>query len=120
MQDLEPGSLLMGAEHSQKVKAAPIKSDYGSRGCVDLASSTAESRFNQKHVFVAIPGELSTVYKQELSQGHQHLSILGLVNDAHGYILRPEAWDAKTMESGLSFGGQFYGQDLISNIKKCE
>jgi len=35
---------LLGAEHSQKVKAAPNKSDYGSRDCVDLASSTAESR----------------------------------------------------------------------------
>jgi hypothetical protein len=44
MQDLESESLLMGAEHSQTVKAAPIKSDYGSRDCVDLASSTAESR----------------------------------------------------------------------------
>jgi len=45
MQDLESESLLMGAEHSQKVKAAPIKSDSGSRDCVALASSTAESRF---------------------------------------------------------------------------
>ena len=45
IQDLESESLFVGAEHSQKVKAAPTKSDYGSRGCVDLASSTAESRF---------------------------------------------------------------------------
>ena len=45
MQDFESESLLMGAEHSKKVKAAPVKSDYGSKGCVDLASSTAESRF---------------------------------------------------------------------------
>ncbi|MBS0636987.1 MAG: hypothetical protein JSS12_05710, partial [Verrucomicrobia bacterium] len=44
MQDLESESLLMGAEHSLKVKAAITKSDYGSRDCVDLASSTAESR----------------------------------------------------------------------------
>ncbi len=29
MQDFDSESLLMGAEHSQKVKAAPIKSDYG-------------------------------------------------------------------------------------------
>ena len=47
-QDLESESLLMGAEHSQKVKAAPIKSDSGSRDCVALASSTAESRFNPR------------------------------------------------------------------------
>ena len=38
MQDLESESLLIGAEHSHKVKAAPIKSDYGSRDCVALAS----------------------------------------------------------------------------------
>ncbi|MBS0634103.1 MAG: hypothetical protein JSR37_01400 [Verrucomicrobia bacterium] len=47
MQDLESESLLMGAEHSLKVKAAITKSDYGSRDCVDLASSTAESRLKE-------------------------------------------------------------------------
>jgi hypothetical protein len=47
MQDFESESLLMGAEHSQKVKAAPIKSDCGSKDCVALASSTAESRFKR-------------------------------------------------------------------------
>ena len=46
MQDPELESLLMGAEHSPKVKAAPIKSDSGSGDCVELASSTAESRLN--------------------------------------------------------------------------
>ncbi len=44
VQDLESKSLLMGAEHSQKVKAAPIKSDYGSKDCVNLLPSTAVSR----------------------------------------------------------------------------
>ena len=44
MQDLESESFLLGADHSPRVKAASSKSDYGSRGCVDLASSTAESR----------------------------------------------------------------------------
>lgn len=47
MQDFESESLLMGVEHSQKVKATP-KSDCGSKDCVDLASSTAKSRFNQE------------------------------------------------------------------------
>jgi len=37
MQDLELESFLIGAEHSQKVKAAPIKSDYGSRDCITLS-----------------------------------------------------------------------------------
>ena len=46
MQDFELESLPMGAEHSQKVKAAPIGSDYGSKDCVNLLSSTAVSRLN--------------------------------------------------------------------------
>ena len=46
MQDFDSESLSMGADHSQKVKAAPIRSDYGSKDCVKLLSSTAVSRFN--------------------------------------------------------------------------
>ncbi len=49
MQDFDSESLLTGAEHSQKVKAAPIKSDYGSKDCVDLTSSTAVFRFNDQN-----------------------------------------------------------------------
>ena len=48
MQDFDSESFLMGAEHSQKVKAAPIKSGYGSKDCVDLASSTAGFRIIQQ------------------------------------------------------------------------
>jgi hypothetical protein len=44
MQDFDLESLEMGADHSQKVKAAPITSDYGSKDCVDLSPSTAVSR----------------------------------------------------------------------------
>ncbi len=44
MQDFEFESLLMGGDHSQKVKAPPIRSDYGSKDCVNLSSSTAVSR----------------------------------------------------------------------------
>ena len=46
MQDFELKSLSMGTDHSQKVKAAPLESDYGSKDCVNLFSSTAVSRFN--------------------------------------------------------------------------
>ncbi len=46
MQDFELGSLTIGGEHSQKVKAPPIVSDYGSKDCVDLSPSTAVSRLN--------------------------------------------------------------------------
>ena len=44
MQDFEPESILKGGNHSQKVMAPPIKSDYGSKDCDALPSSTAESR----------------------------------------------------------------------------
>lgn len=46
MQDFELESLPVGAEHSQMVKAAPIGSDYSSKDCVNLFSSTAVSRFS--------------------------------------------------------------------------
>jgi len=43
MQDFESESLLMRGDHSQKVKAPRIKGSSGSKNCVDLSSSTAES-----------------------------------------------------------------------------
>lgn len=69
---------------------------------------------NHSHPFITIPGELSCVYETRLkifakTLGFAHLSIFGLTNDAHGYIILPDAWQYKTMESGLSFGGQYYG-----------
>ncbi|MES2199028.1 MAG: neutral/alkaline non-lysosomal ceramidase N-terminal domain-containing protein [Chlamydiota bacterium] len=70
--------------------------------------------FNQVHAFVTIPGELSCLYDKKLKEfgktlGFSHVSIFGLTNDAHGYIILPESWQHKTMESGLSFGGENYG-----------
>jgi dehydrogenase/reductase SDR family member 12 len=45
MQDFELELLLMGGGHSQKVKVPPIRSDYGSKDCINLPSSTVVSRF---------------------------------------------------------------------------
>ena len=45
MQDFESELFLMGGDRSQKVKAPPIRSYYGSKDCVNLSSSTAVSRF---------------------------------------------------------------------------
>lgn len=69
---------------------------------------------NHSHAFITIPGELSCLYDKSLktfakSLGFEHLSIFGLTNDAHGYIILPDSWRHKTMESGLSFGGEDYG-----------
>lgn len=69
---------------------------------------------NQLHAFMTIPGELSTIYDQRFKEmgkrlGYSHVSIFGLTNDAHGYIILPDSWQHKTLEAGLSFGGENYG-----------
>jgi len=69
------------------------------------------------HAFITVPGELSSVYDQRLKTmgnklGYSHVSIFGLTNDAHGYIILPESWKNKTFESGLSFGGENYGETI--------
>lgn len=59
MKDFELESLSMGVDHSQKVKATPIESDYSSKDCVNLSSSTAISRFKQmtyREVFLNYAG----------------------------------------------------------------
>ncbi len=73
------------------------------------------------HAFVTIPGELSSIYDQRLKAkgtalGFEHVSIFGLTNDAHGYIILPEAWNHKTFESQLSFGGENYGSRVESQV----
>jgi len=75
--------------------------------------------FNDKQAFITIPGEISCIYDRDLKRfagwlGFEHLSFLGLTNDAQGYIIIPEAWRHKTYESTLSFGGQMYGE-LVKN-----
>lgn len=89
---------------------------------------------NRKHAFVTIPGELSTLYDRLLKEigkelGYSHVSIFGLTNDAHGYIILPEAWRHKTYESGLCFGGEFYGRQVVrqatvllyqKNLESCQ
>lgn len=73
---------------------------------------------NGSEAFVTIPGEFSVLYAQELKRAasYQHLSILGLTNDAHGYILKPEAFEHNTHESQFSFGGPTYGNWLLEQI----
>ncbi len=104
---------------------APQSTPYGLK--VPLESYPTELSLlvlNSNHAFAAIPGELSCLLASQLKTeaaklGLAHLSILGLVNDAHGYIIMPEAYHAKTMESGLSFGGEMYGtrvHDLIFDL----
>lgn len=77
---------------------------------------------NQKHAFITIPGELSCIYDDRLKKsgmdlGFKHVSIFGLTNDAHGYIILPESWSHKTFESGFSFGGERYGEATENRCK---
>ena len=70
--------------------------------------------FNRVHAFITIPGELSSLYDRRLKDigkklDFSHVSIFGLTNDTHGYIILPESWQHETQESGLSFGGKDYG-----------
>ncbi len=77
---------------------------------------------NQLHAFITIPGELSCIYDRQLKAlgnelGYVHVSIFGLTNDAHGYIILPESWRHKTLESSLSFGGENYGDFIKSSTE---
>lgn len=74
---------------------------------------------NKVHAFITIPGELSTIYDQDLKKvgkklRYRTVSIFGLTNDAHGYMILPESWRHKTYESGLSFAGENYGESTKS------
>jgi hypothetical protein len=104
----------------------PQATPFGMQLPLDIYESEVNAfSIGGKHVFVTIPGELSCCYETTLkmagaSLGFEHLTVLGLVNDAHGYILQPEAWDYKTNESALSFGGKFYGERVIALvIEQC-
>lgn len=75
--------------------------------------------FDDRHAFMTIPGELSCIYDADLKRfggwlGFEHVSILGLTNDAHGYIITPESWRHQTYESTVSFGGELYGEFVKS------
>jgi len=61
MQDFESESLLMRGDHSQKVKAPRIKGGYGSKNCVALSSSTAESRL------ITIPAKNSILIEKTIT-----------------------------------------------------
>ncbi len=73
------------------------------------------------HAFVTIPGELSTIYDADIRRfggwlGFEHTTILGLTNDAHGYIITPESWRHRTYESTVSFGGELYGDTIEAKV----
>lgn len=76
---------------------------------------------NHRDAFVTIPGELSCIYDADIKRfgnwlGFRQVSILGLTNDAHGYIITPESWRHRTYESTLCFGGELYGERIVNQV----
>lgn len=84
--------------------------------------------FDKCHAFVTIPGELSCFYDRRFKElgkefGYR-VSVFGLVNDAHGYIIPPNAFNHTSIEARLSFGGKYYAefieQKVLSLLKDSE
>lgn len=83
--------------------------------------------FDQTNAFITIPAELSCsldpIFKSKAKKmGFRQLSILDIVNDAHGYVYSPESWRQGPEEVEFSWGGETYGQimeDKVFNLLKA-
>jgi hypothetical protein len=76
---------------------------------------------DQTNAFITIPAELSCSLDHVLknkakAMGFKQLSILDIVNDAHGYVYSPESWKRGPEEVEFSWGGEMYGQILEDKI----
>jgi o-succinylbenzoate synthase len=100
MQDCELESLLMRGNHSQKVKAPPIRSDYGSKNCVNLSSSPAVSRLKLKWRLDfngrLSPAECITL----LEKMKPFLELIDFIEDPFPYDAA--AWSAIQTQYGIS------------------
>ncbi len=95
----------------------------------DHSSELNAIRIDGEHVFVTIPGELSAIYDARIRDwagwlGFRHATILGLTDDAMGYIITPEAFRHRTYESTISFGGidmgPFIEEKVLDLLHKLE
>ncbi len=95
----------------------------------DHSSELNAIRIDGEHVLVTIPGELSAIYDSRIRDwarwlGFRHATILGLTDDAMGYIITPEAFRHRTYESTVSFGGidmgPFIEEKAIELLHKLE
>lgn len=76
---------------------------------------------DQADAFITIPAELScaldpVLKEQAKKKGFRQLSILDIVNDAHGYVYSPESWRLGPDEVEFSWGGEMYGQTMENMI----
>jgi hypothetical protein len=75
--------------------------------------------FDRRVAFVTIPGELSSILNDQVKNrgrllGFENTYLLGLTNDAVGYILTEDEYRHRTYESTISLFGPGFGS-LITN-----
>ncbi|HWO00396.1 MAG TPA: neutral/alkaline non-lysosomal ceramidase N-terminal domain-containing protein [Blastocatellia bacterium] len=90
-------------------------------------SEVSAVSFDDKFAFVTIPGELSSILNIQVKErgrllGFEKTFLLGLTNDAVGYILSEDEYRHKTYESTISmFGanfGSFITNEAFANLEK--
>jgi hypothetical protein len=82
-------------------------------------SEVSALSFDDKVAFVTIPGELSSILNLQVKErgrllGFEKTFLLGLTNDALGYILSEDEYRHKTYESTISLFGANFGS-FITN-----
>jgi hypothetical protein len=82
-------------------------------------SEVSAVSFDNKFAFVTIPGELSSILNIQVKErgrmlGFEKTFLLGLTNDALGYILSEDEYRHKTYESTISLFGPTFGS-FITN-----
>lgn len=90
-------------------------------------SEVSAVSFDDKFAFVTIPGELSSILNLQVKErgrllGFEKTFLLGLTNDALGYILSEDEYRHKTYESTISlFGvnfGSFITNEAFASLEK--
>jgi len=82
-------------------------------------SEVSAVSFDNKFAFVTIPGELSSILNIQVKErgrmlGFEKTFLLGLTNDALGYIISEDEYRHKTYESTISLFGSNFGS-FITN-----
>jgi neutral ceramidase len=82
-------------------------------------SEVSAVSFDSKFAFVTVPGELSSILNIQVKErgrllGFEKTFLLGLTNDALGYILSEDEYRHKTYESTISLFGSNFGS-FITN-----
>ena len=86
--------------------ALPLPSNY--------ETEMSAVSFNRRVAFVTIPGELSSILNTQVKErgkllGFEKTFVLGLTNDAVGYIITEDEYRHRTYESTISLFGPAFG-----------